>query len=77
MPIINTTQARVELTMSQFATIVELAVQFDEDGDRTVVGIAIEETNLPGVVAVMTAELHRRTFLVASDGKLQELGMPD
>jgi hypothetical protein len=73
MPVTNTSQARIELSMKQAGAIVELLVQFDEE-DRTLAGLAIEETNLASTVAVMTAEAKNRIFLIAWDGDTHEIG---
>lgn len=77
MPVVNRTQARVDLTVPQAVAINNLTSQLAGDEQRPVVGFGIEETNLRDTVALMTAEVKNRVFMIAPDGDVHELGNPD
>jgi hypothetical protein len=75
MPIVNTSQARVDLTMLQADAIAKLVYTLAEaHEERPVVGVGVEETNLRGTVALVTGEMEPRIFMIAGDGDVHELG---
>jgi len=76
MPVVNSNQARIELSSKQFLGIVEHIVAKYPMRDDVPHTIAIEETNLGNTVVVVgmsKVEQRDMTFLAYSGGEVHDL----
>lgn len=74
MPIVNTSQARIELSADQADALAEMIMNIHQDEMPPM--IFIEETNLPGVVVVggIPSKKVLPTTLLHQNGALHQLG---
>jgi hypothetical protein len=73
MPIVNTSQARIELSADQVVAFMDIMGEPDEGGQGLPPMVYIEETNLPGVVVVGGKGMP--VTLIHHNGSISNLGL--